>query len=203
MKTKKLIQLIVILFITNSFSQNLNVEILLTNGETKKGEVNKNINFAKDVKLIENKKQKSIVKLEDIKTMTIITEYGNFLYESVKCFYKKKIEKKPRLMKVIQKGYLSLYSYENVIHIGAPYPGLGGGMQGINNSYIYGIREGEVAATMLSDVMQGQVNPNAYFRYHAPKYFSDHPEIAKKIEDKIYKYSDIYQVALEYNKWKK
>lgn len=203
MKTKKLIQLIILLFITNCYSQNLNVEILLTNGETKKGEVKKNINFAKDVKLIDEQKQKSTIKLEDIKTFIIITKYGNFMYESVKSFYRKKIEKKPRLMKVLQKGYLSLYSYENVIHIGGDYPGLGGGMQGINNYYIYGIRDGEEAATMLSDVMQGQVNPNAYFRFHAPKYFSDHPEIAKKIEDKIYKYSDIYQVALEYNNWKK
>ena len=202
MKTKKLIQLIVILFITNCYSQNLKVEILLTNGEIKKGEVSNEINLKKDIKLIENN-DKTQIKLEDIKTLTVINEYGNTVYESVKCYYRKKIEKKPKLLRVVLKGYLSLYYHEFVVHIGGNYPGLGGGMQGINNSFVYGIREGEEAATMLSDVMQGQVNPNAHFRYHAPKYFSDYPELAKKIEDKEYKYSDIYQVALEYNNWKK
>lgn len=202
MNTNRFIQLLLILFITNCYSQNLKVEILLKNGETKIGEVSKKINFEKDVLLIENN-NKTPINLEDINTLTLFSENGKSVYESVKCYYRKKIEKKPKLLKVVIKGYLSLYYFNYDVNLGPNFPASGGKPQGINNTFIYGLREGEEAATLLSDIMQGQVNPNAYFKYIGPKYFSDYPELAKKIEDKVYTYLNIFQVAIEYNNWKK
>lgn len=62
------------------------------------------------------------------------------------------------------------------------------------------IRPGEEAAKIVSYAFG--INPNAFFRQHAPKYFSDHPTIPERITNKDYKYDDILAVVKAYNEWK-
>lgn len=61
------------------------------------------------------------------------------------------------------------------------------------------IREGEPAAKMIANV--SSANNNQTFKAKAPLYFSDYPELAKKIELKEYTWKDLVPVVQEYNKW--
>jgi len=210
---KKTILLIAILLISISnlsfANENINgeltnVKITTADGKIKSGKVNMPISLEKNIELIsENGSTEKITNL-DIKTIEIISENGTSIsYENVYAFkniLRKKIEKKPRFMLVILRGTVTLYLdiRENTIY---------NSTIGITNrmtfTNYYAIREGEPAVSVLSAVASGQANPNNVFKNTAKDYFSDYPELVTKIKDKVYKYSDIINVVMEYNNWKK
>lgn len=181
----------------------INVKIITLDGKSKIGKVKSPLKFNKDIELIIDDNKENISNL-DIKSLEIINENGvSITYDNVyafKSFRNGKIEKKPRLMLVVVRGITTLYQE----YIGQNFYSIGTGLGGqfLHTNY-YAIREGEPAAALISAVISGQANPNAVFRRFAKDYFSDYPELAKKIEDKVYKYTDVLYAVLEYNNWKK
>lgn len=180
------------------------ISIVMNGGQTKKGNVKDNMEPDKKITLILEKGTVETLASEDVKEFTITTPEGGLItYENVRYFKnikRKDIANKPIFMMVLVREPSPLTMYYQIPWRIAYGPGAAASMY--NTTNYYAKREGEAAASLLSSVMMGQVNPNAVFKNVAPDYFSDYPELSKKIENKTYTYADIMTVAMEYIQWK-
>jgi hypothetical protein len=194
---KKLLFIILVLFLTPSaWAVSYPGKIIFTNGEIVEGMVQyptkgseRTISFRKD-----KKSKKVNYKGEEIRTLLFPLEKGG----QIEIDYKMVITGlkfntlTPVWLPVVKRGPATLYRLE---------------ITGRNSNgtffvdiswYIF--RSGEIGASKIS--WTGFIGGNnAYFKKYAPEYFSDYPELAKKIEEKEYKYDDLVKVVEEYNQW--
>ncbi|WP_309640316.1 hypothetical protein [Flavobacterium sp.] len=178
------------------------ITITMNDAQIKKGKVKNKFDPENKIKLIQDDGSEETIASEDIKEFTLSTSLGELRYENVP-YYKnrrKDIAKPIFMMVMVHADKVPLAMYCQTPWKEAIGPGAAASMYNVSNYYAR--RDGEEAATLLSSVMMGQVNPNAVFRYAAPDYFSDYPELAKKIENKTYTYETIMYAAIEYIKWK-
>jgi hypothetical protein len=211
MKTSKL-NLIYLLIITLSINScgvpkmstvtNFNVQdcaVTLTNGTQINGKVDFPLNSGEKKLTIDKNNIKEKIDKAEISKVTFKTSSGEINYEKISVFNQtgRKILKEKKLLALSIKGKVSLcYSQ------GSGYENRGTGQ----NPYrvpvffteYYCIRENEKAATLIHADMN-VVNKNSLFRYAGKKYFADDSEIAKKIDDKVYTYSNLIEVINKYN----
>ena len=205
-----LLSLICILMIS-SYSNALNqgagkdmipIVVTMNDGQIKKGKVKSKFDPENKIKLIQDDGSEETIASEDVKEFTLSTSLGELRYENVP-YYKnrrKDIAKPIFMMVMVHADKVPLAMYCQTPWKEAIGSGATASMYNVTNYYAR--RDGEEAATLLSSVMMGQVNPNAVFRYAAPDYFSDYTELAIKIENKTYTYETIMLATLEYIKWK-
>ena len=179
------------------------ITVTMNDGQIKKGSVKSKFDPEKKITLIYDDGSDETLASEDVKAFTLSASEGELNYENV-FYYKnnrKVIADKPMFMRAMMSNpQIPLKMYYQVPWKTAIGPDAAASMYNTTNYYAQ--RDGEPAATLLSSVMMGQVNPNAVFRSYAPEYFSDYPELAKKIENKTYTYNEIMLAAIEYVKWK-
>lgn len=99
-------------------------------------------------------------------------------------------------LQVVQKGIATLYINQTVMYSRNQY-GQKTGSATFKDYYI--IREGEIAAKLIATI--STLNNNQTFKAKAPLYFSDYPELAKKIKNKTYTWKDLFDVVDTYNEW--
>lgn len=71
-----------------------------------------------------------------------------------------------------------------------------------NDTYWLALRPGEEYASYISWDWEMAKNKNMTFRRQASKYFKDYPELSRKIKNKEYIYSDLFDVVKLYDEWK-
>jgi hypothetical protein len=108
----------------------------------------------------------------------------------------------PIWLEVVKKGPATLYLTSTVLSSPREISvstGLvtGGGSATFHDYYI--MRKGEPAAKLIATI--SSLNNNQTFKAKAPLYFSDYPELAKKIEDKTYTWKNLEEVVDIYNEW--
>lgn len=108
----------------------------------------------------------------------------------------------PIWLEIVKKGTATLYVTSTVLSSPgelSPSTGLvsGGGSATFHDYYI--LRKGEPAAKLIATI--STLNNNQTFRAKAPLYFSDYPELANKIKDKTYTWSNLEEVVDIYNEW--
>ena len=179
------------------------ISIVMNDGQIKKGKVKSKFDPENKIVLQQEDGKVETIASEDVKEFTLSTAQGELTYENV-VYYKNikntKIASKPIFMMVMVREPSPLTMYYQVPWNFAYGPGAAASMY--NTTNYYARRQGEPAASLLSSVMMGQVNPNAVFKNAAPEYFADYPELANKIKNKTYTYAEIMTVAMEYIKWK-
>lgn len=99
-------------------------------------------------------------------------------------------------LQIVQKGIATLYINQTVMYTRDQY-GQAMGSATFKDYYI--IREGEIAAKLIATI--STLNNNQTFRAKAPLYFSDYPELAKKIKNKTYTWKNLFEVIDIYNEW--
>jgi hypothetical protein len=198
----------------NAFAENKNVvktkfseiTVTLIDGQVKSGKIKHPYNLNKKIVIILESGEKIKIDNSRVKQVIVKDENGQSLtFENVTHYsssfkLNNKISKKPKLMLVVMKELLAIY-YDN----GVSYTNMSANGLITPTGYVnyYAFREGEEAAFLISGYVNGSVNPNVVFKMTASKYFEDYPELSKKIEDKVYKYTDIITVCVEYINWKK
>jgi hypothetical protein len=132
------------------------------------------------------------IKSSELKRITYTNDGDSLEFDNIHVMVglKQNKIKGPYWLKVVKRGYASLYTVRT-------YMSSGGSSVGFTDYYI--IREGEQGAQQISSV--AAAGSNNVFRSKAPKYFADFPQLAQKIKDKEYKYSDIETVLDIYNEW--
>jgi hypothetical protein len=211
MKNHLLSLICILLFSSNSKAVNLlavkeliPITVTMKDGQIKKGKVKDNLDPDKKIALILEDGSVETLASENVKEFTIEGQNGALItYENVAYFKntkRKDIASKSIFMMILMRDPAPIAMYYQLPWQIAYDSGAAASMY--NTTNFYAQRKGEPAATLLSSVMMGQVNPNAVFKDVAPDYFSDYPELARKIENKTYTYEDIMTVALEYTKWK-
>lgn len=195
---------LMMLFSSSSLKgQFFSAKIIFQDGKEKNGLVK----YPKkaDEKFIQFKQSESAEKEKiespSIKIIKFHTEEGDFEMENVKTFIGWKLDKvsEPIFLTVLERGYATLYTtYSPDTRNHTP----NGSFNIPGNTYWLCYREGEKAATMVSMNFPNNLAPSKIMQKQAPMYFKDYPELAKKIENKEYKWEDIIIVVKEYNKWK-
>lgn len=138
-------------------------------------------------------------KIESILVNKIIYTINDEEYELVYIkVYKgwKQVEiKGPVWLQVVKKGVATLYVTTTVFR-----PAAGNTTSGSATFHDYYImREGEPAAKLIATI--STFNNNQTFKAKAPLYFSDYPELAKKIKNKTYTWKNLEEVVDIYNEW--
>lgn len=178
------------------------VEIFMEDGNIKKGTINsypvnmrdKSINIK-----LESQSKKSHIKYTDIKKLIVFdTPIGNdtlhklYVYKNNK---RNSIIKNPLLMKRIIKGDVSLYLHLGWINTGAA--------EAISYNHYYCIREGELAASFMTELCSRitgvKIGLIKEFKKNAGTYFENNKEVYTKIMNKTYKNCDIIEIVAEYN----
>lgn len=108
----------------------------------------------------------------------------------------------PVWLEIVKKGTATLYVTSTVLSSPGMRSSSGavvssGGSATFYDYYI--MRDGEPAAKIIATI--STLNNNQTFRAKAPLYFSDYPELAKKIENKEYTWKDLEEVVKIYNEW--
>lgn len=190
--------LIVIGFFINSVSAQ-KVVIEMTDGTTKEGQMDRVTTEMKSYKLkpIDKEGKAQFLKKDSIKTITYYTVDDILVYEKVPIFKNpnnKKIHKQEAMLEL-------LYSGKNItLYIG--YKAGEIASNSLTDEYLFCLRPGEKAASMVSWRFGQQINKNTIFRKAGAEYFKDYPELQEKIKNKKYKYTDIMDVVMEYDNWK-
>ncbi|MES2545815.1 MAG: hypothetical protein V4548_13095 [Bacteroidota bacterium] len=170
--------------------------IYLSNGKQLTGKVNYPINSAESYISINIKKKKQSIDKTQIDKIVYNTSSGPLEYYNLKIFRNKKknkIRKNKKIVALSIKGKVSLYFSQ-----GSHYEQRGNMSVPVYFTEYYCKRENEEAASLIH-VDNGVVNPNAYFRYFAKRYFSDNPEIVAKIKSKEFTYRNLIEVVQFYN----
>jgi hypothetical protein len=137
---------------------------------------------------------------ESLKTLIFFFEDGTVEFDRVMIYPSLLNGKKtagPYWLEVVERGYATLYFG---LREGSTVVRSGVSSTTGADKFWYCMRPNEEAAEVISWVI-GKVNANETFRREAQKYFSDYPELSKKIKDKIYKYDQIVETVQDYNKW--
>lgn len=107
----------------------------------------------------------------------------------------------PIWLEIVKKGKATLYVTSTVLSSPDKMSSTGvmssGGSATFHDYYI--LRKGEPAAKLIATI--STLNNNQTFRAKAPLYFSDYPDLANKIKDKTYTWSNLEEVVDIYNKW--
>jgi len=107
----------------------------------------------------------------------------------------------PIWLEIVKKGTATLYVTSTVLSSPGKMSSTGavsgGGSATFHDYYI--LRDGEPAAKLIATI--SSLNNNQTFKAKAPLYFSDYPELAKKIEDKTYTWKNLEEVVDIYNEW--
>ncbi len=107
----------------------------------------------------------------------------------------------PIWLEIVKKGPATLYVTSTVLSSPGIMSSSGvvssGGSATFYDYYI--MRDGEPAAKAIANI--STLNNNQTFRAKAPLYFSDYPELAKKIKDKIYTWKNLEEVVNIYNEY--
>jgi len=145
------------------------------------------------------KSEKQTFKSEQLKMIVLYIDDETVELERVKYYNMtgKKIMADAAWLQVLERGHVTLYYYGNAgktVSYGSKT------RTELPERWWLCIRPGEEAAKIVSYAFG--MNPNAFFRQNAPKYFSNHPTIPGKITNKDYKYDNILAVVREYNEWK-
>lgn len=192
---KKLLTL-VLLVITIGFAsagktKYLKGKVIYNDGQTKTGYIESEWRKTIGFKTLETSEPEKI-KADDLKTVIYFHDNGTIeeidrvrhygLFNKLSDF---------EWWHVSERGAVTTYVF------GVTMGKLGGSKA--NFTDYYAIREGEPGAKMICSVSSG--NPNSVFRKSGAEYFADYPELAKKIETKVYTYKDIAYVIQEYNQW--
>lgn len=198
------------LFFATGFAKNIDenkfsdITITMKDGQVKSGKIKHPYDLNKKIVLILDSGEKVDVELSLVDEVNISQEnVVNLKFKNVYYYNHsgKKINKEPKFMLVMLKeDVLTLY-YDN----GVSYKNMmaNGLITATNYNNYYAIRPGEDAAKLISGYVNGQANPNVLFRALASKYFEDYPELSKKIDDRVYKYSELVTVVTEYIGWKR
>jgi hypothetical protein len=145
---------------------------------------------------------KVIYKSEELKSLTIATE-DSTVYEFVNEKFKKMFGGLDDAWLVVMlKGYATLYGGSDGFKINKK-----GGLVLTSTSYgpstpdfgFYARRPGEDYITMIGLYSPATLGLNNFMRKACSKYFSDSPELVKKINDKKFKLEDITILVSEYN----
>lgn len=131
-----------------------------------------------------------------LKRIVYFNEDSAFVYDYLKVYagIRQKRMTGPDWFKQVKSGYASLYTRTVYVSSSTPHHTTSAAFI----DYLI-IREGEPALKIISTV--AAVNSNSVFKSQAPKYFSDYPELAKKIKTKVYKWKDLEEVVDIYNDW--
>lgn len=198
------------LFFVGGFAKNIvkdkfsDITITMKDGQVKSGKIKHPYNLNKKIVLILDSGEK--VNVDTTLIDEVAVNHENAVTISFKNVYYynhsgKKLNKEPKFMLVMLKDEaLNLYYDNGVSYTNMMSSGL---LVSTNYNNYYAIRQGEDGAKLISGYVNGQVNPNVLFRMLASKYFQDFPELSKKIDEKVYKYSDIITVITDYLNWKK
>lgn len=154
----------------------------------------KTIDFKQD-----EKGEKQTFKSEELKMIVFYFDDETVELERVKYYNMtgKKIMPDAVWLQVLERGHATVYYYGStgkVVSYGVKT------RTELPERWWLCIRPGEEAAKIVSYAFG--INPNSFFRQHAPKYFADHPSIPGRITEKEYKFDDIIAVVKEYNNWK-
>lgn len=114
------------------------------------------------------------------------TEVQCFSFDSL-VFYSKKLNKKNVYMCLMVDGHLKLYLHKILVATGY-YSTTG-------ISYVFEKPDGQM--------LQVFNNKLTGFNKKTGNFFSDYPELSEKIRNKTYKFSDVFIITYEYNKWLK
>lgn len=208
---KKILFIVAVLFFVNGFANDNKVtgtkyseiSVTLKDGQIKSGKIKHPFDLNKKIEIVLESGAKEKIDNLLIKEVTIKHENGvNLSFQNVYYYNNTgtKLKEKPKLMMVMMKEVLTLYYDNGVSYTNMMSNGL---MVSTNYNNYYAIREGEDGAKLISGYVNGQANPNVQFKLFASRYFADYPELSQKIQDKVYKYTDIVPVCIEYINWKK
>lgn len=185
----------------NCISQNQEAILYLRNGDTIHG-LAKITDFGK-IKFRYNKK--STKKKYDGKTLKKFEIYEKDTYQLVTYCYKlvqnKRFFSNSVLMKLVTEGKINLYTMTSTVTAPIGFGSAGGmgfGMNIISNSFDhYYVCRGN------SDFVIELATVGSFFGKNfikaASEYFSDCPDLVKKIENKVYKKRDIEEIIRFYN----
>ena len=171
------------------------VEITMEDGSVKTGTILLPMDISvKSVKLTTNGKTEK-VNFEDVKTIT----YGSTTYINMAYTDGGNVRKNKKMMLAsITEGKVKLYEYTwGASNMRAAYK-----MQALNTggTAYYCKRDNEDFATLISLDDGNSANRNSIFKKRAIEYFADNAALMQKIENKEYKFPDIYKVVNEYNR---
>lgn len=153
---------------------------VLNNGDTLKGEIAFNDNYA-DYQVL------SLRNTVSKKRTTLHPQDVRFISIDTIPFYPKKLRKDSVFMHLLVNDSLKIYRYRYLMAT-AYYTYT-------ETSFIYEKPDG----TNLQ-VISKMMFP---FKKRVGAFFSDYPELSKKILNKTYKFDDLYLIAEEYNTWLK
>ena len=202
------------LFFGNAFAENKNdvkekfneIAVTLKDGQKKSGKIKQPYDLNKKIEIVSESGSKEKIDQKLIDEVELKTENGLTLkFKSVhfKNAFSAKISKKPKLLLIVMEDLLTLYYDDGISTSSISTNGINFSQHSFSYVAYYAIREGEEVPTFISYYLTGKINANAVFKKYAAKYFEDYPELSKKIEDKVYKYTDLITVCVEYINWKK
>lgn len=196
-----------ILITTCLFAQDyFPAKVIMTNGIEKPG-------FIEDVTMtdktvlfrLDKNGETEEIQSDEVKTVIYYNPDGKIMFEfdRIKAyensFKKRKVATKCWLI-VISRDYLTLY-YGATIGTKIRYSDGTSQIFNLPDKLWFAYRQGEEAAMLISCTFSGNIIPNSIFKRQGQIYFSDYPELAKKIKDKIYTWKSIETVVNEYNEW--
>ena len=206
MKNRSLVVFLVLVTANNLLAQKfLNGSIVFKEGKVLKGLVEYPSNF-KTTKIAfkENETaQEQEFPSEGIKTVSVKESGQDFEFDRGTYYeelsFRGKVESKERWLVVLIRGTATLYTVA-----GKTVKIKNGKLSFTNREVVtyYIKRASEKVATDIGADMAGiTAGLDADFRDRTSKYFQDYPELVKKINAEKLKFSDIFSVVEEYNKW--
>lgn len=165
----------------------------------------KNINYK-----IKETDQKISVASEQLKSVSIMVD-DSTQYEFSREIAKKPVSKtkfrtmEPAWLTVLEKGAATLYATGEAFKVNRHGAlvirgNWRGGMPPDTNFFLK--RPGEENAMWVAFYSPATVGLDVTFRYWTEQYFSDYPELAKRIKSKEFKVLQISEVVRIYNAWK-
>lgn len=174
--------------------------ITYNNRNVQKGWLVRNNLQKKIIKYKTDKKNKAkVLDVSNVKTITYHFKYWNISYDKIRTLSKNNNIKDPIWMKVLIRGYLTLYiDPAEMSFVTDPISGTTHPVSGTTTYYLK--RDNEEFATFFKS--ESKIINKDVFIEQATEYFSDYTELVQKIKNKKYKYENINMIVYEYNLWK-
>ncbi len=202
---KLLLIAIFIWIVFQGFTQeNFQSRLYFNDGTTKEGYTNlvnndisrKYVYFRKEFDSKENEK----IPAKSLNKIVYFNEDERYEYHYLKIFRgsKKNKTSKPGWFKLVQKGYVSLFTLDSYMTSGQT-SSRGGGNVTMKFQDYYIKRKDETALRMCATRGGGLNNWN--FRVLSKRNFADYPELVEKIKNKEYTIDDLEEVVRIYSEW--
>ncbi len=180
-------------------------KVVYKHGDVETGLINFVNGETKDFISYKQSEDSKVEKVEVSKLAKVIyiDDSGEYEYAPIMVYagWKQVKIKGPIWLGLVKKGVASLYMTTTVLSSPTMISSTGvrseGGSATFKDYYI--IRDGEPAAKLIATI--STMNNNQTYKAKAPLYFSDYPELAKKIKKKEYTWKNLEEVVDIYNKW--